>query len=967
MTSKDKFGIPYFHPLKSGGFAYESSDDPKSDDPFESGNETKTTGTNEVTMSPNGPTNFHLGKNARKFKDSIGGCKLKFPDAEGRGYAAFKDDVRDVMIRGLFWFDLGSNGFSLSACTGHHTTPKPCCQGHAYMITIEPSQNPYGATFRKEMWHVSYHPSPGSGKNGFTLPGLTADQQWVGIGFCRYNDPAAPDKNVIVEVWVNSHPESDIGDWKMIKSEVDTPGHGWGDDGNQCGGAKDQVITWSGPKNRFKTNATSGKVKAKMLSMFEIDPGGTGTGGQPPGEPPQPPTTGTISRDWTMKYNIIAFGDDACQVGITATSLNTFYSVADNGSESNLHRDRYRACMFANGSASLFIGKKPRRVRVKLSKSGSPPTGNITCVLRRGNDDQSVVTYSYVGAAQLDALDLTTAKTQYTFENLTSDYVWQNGDKLCVEYSGNTDDTTNEVNVFRNTLDPYDGNASCAIKFDSGGPPPEAYSAPDLTRDYAWEISEINTPPSGEGGGGGGEEIILPVDQFGVWKAVATKAGGKEWFSTLWGNGHPRTLSTNTFDPDDAQLGFHLGSPSPTRTFVINGDGTATMPEAMAAGDTRRIFINGPWLNTEITVYARYRTTRWASFQLRSRSNHHGTQNLPSGYDSTNDISCGFGNYVVKWGEAGDNTVSTEVEVIHDLYHRHLDEHTHTLPTANNWVGYKQITRTLGSEVNVQGWINYDITDQTKWTKQTEFTFDGTNVVIDTTGHSLNISTCSNTGDPLYVTPAPVADLNGNTRWLTAGKWSWIRINGGDDVDLKFFSVREIEGVIVTPPPPPVITYQELYNVTQNGSATLNDSLKRYGELVNTALSKLNNRKPAYVEVWLAKSGSPTGNVSVTIRKGSDDSIAHTFGTKDAATLTTTLTKYKFDTNINTAYQMVVGDRIMVEYTTGTSSNTVKVGRNVQTATTSYDGTESIRIQYTTVYDGGSVDRDLAGVIWEQQ
>ena len=667
MTSKDKFGIPYFHPLKSGGFAYESSDDPKSDDPFESGNETKTTGTNEVTMSPNGPTNFHLGKNARKFKDSIGGCKLKFPDAEGRGYAAFKDDVRDVMIRGLFWFDLGSNGFSISACTGHHTTPKPCCQGHAYMITIEPSQNPYGALFRKEMWHVSYHPSPGSGKNGFDLTGLTSDKQWVGIGFCRYNDPSAPDKNVIVEVWINTHPESDIGDWKMIRSEVDKPGHGWGNNGDQCGGDKDQVITWSGPKNRFKTNATSGKVKAKMLSMFEIDPTGTGgVGGQPPGEPPQPPTTGTISRDWTIKYNIIAFGDDACGVGTTTTTLNTFYNVTDNGSQSNLHRDRYRACMFANGSVSLFIGKKPRRVKVMLSKSGSPPAGDITCVLRKGSDDESGISFSYVGGPSLNATDLTTVKTQYTFENLTSNYVWQNGDKLCIEYSGNTTDTTNEINVWRNTNNPYDGQASCAIKFDVGGPPPESYSAPDTSRDYAMEISEVGTA----------EEPVTPV----------------------------------------------------------------------------------------------------------------------------------------------------------------------------------------------------------------------------------------------------------------------------------------------TP-----VTFKAIYTLDQNGSSTLNDTLKRYGELVATNSSMLSNRMPAYVEVWLAKSGSPTGNVSVTIRKGTDDSVAHTFGTKDAATLTTTLTKYKFDTNINTSYRLSVGDRIMVEYTGGTSSNTVKVGRNTQTATTSYDGIESIRIQFTTVYDGGSADRDLAAVVWEQQ
>jgi hypothetical protein len=312
---------------------------------------------------------------------------------------------------------------------------------------------------------------------------------------------------------------------------------------------------------------------------------------------------------------------------------------------------------------------------------------------------------------------------------------------------------------------------------------------------------DIPSSGSGSGGGGGG----LDLDIFGIAKMFKTKTGGREWFSTLWANGHPRTLATNTFDPDDANLGYHIGNPSPTRTFVINGDGTATMPETMGPTDTQRIFINGPWLNTEITVYARFRTTSWQSFQLRSRSNHHGTQSLPYGYDSSNDISCGFGNYLSKWSEAGDTKTSTEVEVIHDLYKRHLDEHDFTLPLINVWTGYKQITRTIGNTVNVQGWINYSLDHQNAWTKTTEFTFDGTNVTIDPTGHELNVTNCLNAGDKIS------GSLNANTLWLNPGKWSWIRINGGDDVDLQFFSVREIEGGSSTggggsggnPPPAP--------------------------------------------------------------------------------------------------------------------------------------------------------------------
>ena len=503
----DKFGIPMWYASKPGGFFYESSNTPTSDDAFEAGGETKTTGTNEVTMSPNGPTNFHIGKNVQGFKDSIGGCNLKFPDAASRGYAWKKDDVRDLEIKGVFKFNIGSNGFSISCCTGHHTGSK-CCQGHAYMITFEPSQNPYTGLFRKEMWHVSYHPSP---EGDFDIPGMSGSG-WVGLGLVRYNKKVSDDPTedqVVLECWANVHPDSDIKDWKLIKKIVDKKGNGWGNDGDECGGDKDQVITWSGPKNRFKTNASSGTVKAKMLSMREIDPLGTvdpggggggtpGPGGGVPPEPPSPPTTGTISRDWVFKYNLITFPEDACSSGNDVGTLLPFYDVTDNGSSSNLHRDRYRCCMVANGSASKFIGRKPRRVKMWLSSTGAPPDGEISAVLRKNNTDDVAITFALTAidgtptSPPLNALMLDATKRQYTFENLTSDYVWQLGDRLCVEYSGNTEDTENDINVFRNTDNPYDGTSSCAVKFDQGGPPPTSYSAADVTRDYAWQISEVS-------------------------------------------------------------------------------------------------------------------------------------------------------------------------------------------------------------------------------------------------------------------------------------------------------------------------------------------------------------------------------------------------------------------------------------------------------------------------------------------
>lgn len=292
----------------------------------------------------------------------------------------------------------------------------------------------------------------------------------------------------------------------------------------------------------------------------------------------------------------------------------------------------------------------------------------------------------------------------------------------------------------------------------------------------------LNIPSGGTGGGSGtGGEPDAILDIFGIKQFYKTKLNGKVWTSVLWNNAHVRSLAQDQFDPDDPELGYHRGSGA--ATMDIDGAGMATFA---TLSTSHRVFVNGPWLNTEETVYARIRTDA-SSIQLRSRNNHHGVQDLPYGLESTSpEISCGFGTYEVAW-LPHQSIAQNEVEVIHDLYVRELDRKS-IAPIANNvWVGYKQITRTVNNTVVVQGWTNRDITKQSVWIKETEFTYTGTNVHVDPTGHEINVSTCINKGDHVS------GDLDKNTLWLQGSKWCWIRINDGDDVDLKFYSIREID------------------------------------------------------------------------------------------------------------------------------------------------------------------------------
>jgi len=339
----------------------------------------------------------------------------------------------------------------------------------------------------------------------------------------------------------------------------------------------------------------------------------------------------------------------------------------------------------------------------------------------------------------------------------------------------------------------------------------------------------IPSEGSGSGGGIGGGTL---VDKFGLKMFFQTKSGGEEWYSDSWANGHSRDLTATAnpagmWDPDEVEK---VGVARINNIiFRINGDGTATCGpgNSVTSGETCRIFIKrGPsagWCNTELTMAVRVRV-KTQSIQMRTRANHHGVLDLPYGYDNTHDTSCGFGNYMVKFGNDGTPPDITQcwnqVEVIQDLYGPH-DGGNKSWPgyTLNVWQGYKTITRTIGNTVNVQGWFCADLNNQdTGWVKYTEFTYNGTNCIVDqTTGvRPADIQRCLDADGSTFGGDQIAGDINKNTLWLNPSYWNWIRIDETvQDVDLKWVSVREIQGDSSTGgggtggnPPPPTATWR---------------------------------------------------------------------------------------------------------------------------------------------------------------
>ncbi len=261
--------------------------------------------------------------------------------------------------------------------------------------------------------------------------------------------------------------------------------------------------------------------------------------------------------------------------------------------------------------------------------------------------------------------------------------------------------------------------------------------------------------------------MVLEFDQFGILKLHPTKTGGLEWFNN-WGNGVEREFDEGSFDPEDSRLKYLNGSPSEVHLH-IDGNGEAFTEDTCTS---IRLFITGPWTNTEMTVYVK-KTNTLSGMSMRSRSNHQNT--------------CGFGNYEVAWSDS-DKLAAVEVEVIHPIYKRNLAEVPFTTGfPLNEWVGFKQITKTVGDKVLVQGWVNYSITNQNTWVRTTQFWFDGRNIIMDHTGIVDDIQACLGLGDNIF------ADLRASTRFLNAGNWCWSRFNDTDDIRLKFYSVREID------------------------------------------------------------------------------------------------------------------------------------------------------------------------------
>ncbi|MFL6473906.1 MAG: galactose oxidase-like domain-containing protein [Nitrososphaera sp.] len=149
-------------------------------------------------------------------------------------------------------------------------------------------------------------------------------------------------------------------------------------------------------------------------------------------------------------------------------------------------------------------------------------------------------------------------------------------------------------------------------------------------------------------------------------------------------------------------------------------------------------------------------------------------------------------------------------------------------------------------------------------------------------------------------------------------------------------------------------TYTSIYSATgaNNYGALNTGGLKRAGEYMHkstTFNSALIGQSVKRVNVILRRAGNPTGTISVVVRRFSDDSIVHTFGTIDASTLTTNDKTFTLEST--SSYSIAANDRVLVEWGgTSSSKDQVRVKKTGNDASGGLDGQNTKWVQYQTSY-----------------
>ena len=179
-----------------------------------------------------------------------------------RGYMQSPNDWKNVEMTGRVKFNSGDSGdnWAWYARGGRHTgSGNPDgCEGSSLKGDLRYTDGT--VRWAKEQWHVSYV------FNSWKNSPASADGKFVGFKAMMYNTLVNGETAVKLELWVD--PNND-NNWQKVYDFIDQGG--WGNEGGECNGNPDQIISWGGPIASFRWDGAN-SVDIKDLSVREIVP-----------------------------------------------------------------------------------------------------------------------------------------------------------------------------------------------------------------------------------------------------------------------------------------------------------------------------------------------------------------------------------------------------------------------------------------------------------------------------------------------------------------------------------------------------------------------------------------------------------------------------------------------------------------------------------------------------------------------
>ncbi len=256
--TNDKFGIKKIYSTKPGGEEWymnmqDPNNDPRSKPPSMSKN---SDGSWRVSSDQ---VRYGVYTSAGYRPDDV---EIDHGVITSRGYMQSPNDWKNVEMTGQVKFNSGDSGenWAWYARGGRHTgSGNPDgCEGSSLKGDLRYTDGT--VRWAKEQWHVSYV------FNSWKNSPASADGKFVGFKAMMYNTLINGETAVKLELWVD--PNND-NNWQKVYDFIDQGG--WGNDGGECNGEPDQIISWGGPIASFRWDGAN-SVDIKNLSVREIVP-----------------------------------------------------------------------------------------------------------------------------------------------------------------------------------------------------------------------------------------------------------------------------------------------------------------------------------------------------------------------------------------------------------------------------------------------------------------------------------------------------------------------------------------------------------------------------------------------------------------------------------------------------------------------------------------------------------------------